>query len=199
MGRGAYFTLIKTCVVCQLNPLRPHTQRSAERHGPEGNRKPFFSGNDFKFRKPKNKRAASLATSPVDSGGEPRCFFLYFFHIIFPLLFFLCLVSYQPMWRDADYSTESSERRSGVTARRRARKEERSGKFNPNKWHLGGVGRRGGAQSSAARPPPPYMHAPRWPEPPNKSLSTVPLLLSCSRRYIPREEAISSGAHCACS
>lgn len=99
------------------------------------------------------RRTVAPCCAPKERGGASL--FIYFISF-FPLLSFPCFVSYQSMWRDADYSAESSERRSSVTARRRARKEERSGKFNPNKWHLGMCrrGEGGYAQSSAPRLPP---------------------------------------------
>lgn len=130
----------------------------------------FPSGSDYKFRKPRGKRSRICGHISAIQWPPAMCFkgrdgasvFLSFILFFSPLPF-PSFVPYQSMWRDADYSAESSQRRSSVTARRRARKEERSGKFNPNKWHLGveGGGKRRRALASAARPtlPPPPPRA----------------------------------------
>lgn len=175
---GTYFTLIKTCVVCQLNLLRPHTQRSAERHGLEEIRASiFFSRLEVTLNSGSRgeKGAASVATSPPYS-GPLLCvlrggmvllsFFLsYYFFLPSPSLP-LCLISRCEEMR----ITALKARRGGAASRRVAALEKRSVLANLTRINdtLGWRGKKkkartsiGGAPHSPPTTTTPCVHAPR--------------------------------------
>lgn len=123
----AYFTLMKTCMVCQLNLLGLIVKRVTSGCALICWKKSEEQCLEISLNSKKTK------TNSIYGDISPRCRAAY--GRGWPP-YVLCICFHLIGWcEEMRINTESPERRSA--SRRIARlKEERSGKFNPNKWHL---------------------------------------------------------------